>query len=183
MSKFSVSAAHRITGKSRTTITKHINSGKLSCSVDGQGNKQIDAAELLRVYGDECNFEIEQNDNQKPKAEPEPKTNKADGLLLERLEQERKRERQQYEDQIEHLKQALKTAQEGHNRATLLLENHSKAPKQELIALEQRLMASEKKMDQNTQRIKQRAKKVIKKYKQALEMEKQKTFWDKLIGK
>ena len=45
--KYSISAAHRITGKSRTTITKHLASGKLSCEEDAQGNKLIDAFQEL----------------------------------------------------------------------------------------------------------------------------------------
>jgi len=56
-SKFSVSEAHRITGKSRTTIQAHLKSGKLSAERDNMGQVAIDAAELVRVYGDVCKFD------------------------------------------------------------------------------------------------------------------------------
>ena len=55
-SKFSISEIHRITGKSRTTISKHMEEGKLSYELDGE-KKTVDAAELMRVYGDDCDFE------------------------------------------------------------------------------------------------------------------------------
>lgn len=54
--KYTISAASRLTGKSRPTISKHIRQGRLSCEDDGQGAKLIDAVELIRVYGDACNF-------------------------------------------------------------------------------------------------------------------------------
>lgn len=39
-------------GVSRRTIQNHIKQGRVSCELDEQGNKVIDAAELIRVYGE-----------------------------------------------------------------------------------------------------------------------------------
>src|SRR5262245_32888112 len=50
--KYTISAARRATGLSRTTIANHIKDGKLSCETNDQGHKLIDGSELHRVYGD-----------------------------------------------------------------------------------------------------------------------------------
>jgi hypothetical protein len=51
MPKVSLSEAARLTGKSRVTIHRHIDKGKLAKEIDGTGNPVLDLAELERVYG------------------------------------------------------------------------------------------------------------------------------------
>jgi hypothetical protein len=131
--QYSIAAAHRITGKSRTTIAKHLRAGKLSCVEDPSGAKLIDASELMRVYGDDCDFSGEETHS--GSGGPALAEEGADASLrtqlhtvqhtLNTLLEERTRERQQLQSQIEHLQKSLQLAQEGHNRATLLLENRS----------------------------------------------------------
>ncbi len=129
MTKYSISAANRITGKSRTTISKHLASGKLSCSEDEQGNKLIDASELIRVYGAACDFSREEGAGQPAAA----KGSEQGGQLplssvaaqLEKEIAERERERAHFRQQIDHLQDALKLAQEGQNKAMLLLEHRT----------------------------------------------------------
>lgn len=129
--KYSIAAAHRITGKSRTTIAKHLRTGKLSCEEDSSGAKLIDASELIRMYGDDCNF-----DRAEPHGGSGGLASKEEGSdhslhtqlhtvqnTLNTLLEERRREREQLQSQIEHLQESLRLAQEGHNRATLLLES------------------------------------------------------------
>jgi len=48
-----ISAAARMASKTRRTIYKHIEQGKLSLSRDSKGNKGIEVSELIRVYGDD----------------------------------------------------------------------------------------------------------------------------------
>ena len=53
-----IQEATKLTGRSRATISRHINSGKLS-----KTDKGIDTAELMRVYrnqtnNDECTFSL-----------------------------------------------------------------------------------------------------------------------------
>lgn len=50
--KFNISEAARVTGKGRSTIHRYIKSGELSCGSNGNGIKFIDAAELIRVFGE-----------------------------------------------------------------------------------------------------------------------------------
>lgn len=152
--KYSISAASRITGKSRTTIAKHLKEGKLSSDDDGQGNRVIDASELIRVYGDACRFDAEEGT--RPATGARGAAGRADQSgqpdlpsvqrQLEDQIKERERERQQFQQQIEHLKDALKLAQEGQNKAMLLLE-HGKAGggewEQKIKALETRIANQE----------------------------------------
>ena len=51
MPQVSISEAARLTGKSRATIHRHIESGKISKGLDGLGNPVVDVSELERVYG------------------------------------------------------------------------------------------------------------------------------------
>jgi len=186
-SQFTISEINRITGKSRTTITKHIKEGKLSVIHSGN-QKLVDAAELIRVYGDECDFE--KTSTEPSKSINRTRRNSVDGesphlqLDLEKERQERERERRQFIDQIENLQDSLKTAQEGHNRATLLLENHSPGGG----AFQEALEGLSKRLDQQELTIKEEAELTLrlKKQNQALKRaviaERQKSVWEKLFG-
>jgi hypothetical protein len=52
MAKLNLSQAAKVTGKNRTTIWRHINSGKLSAERDRDGLPFVDTSELIRVYGE-----------------------------------------------------------------------------------------------------------------------------------
>jgi hypothetical protein len=52
MAKLNLSQAAKVTGKNRTTIWRHINSGKLSSERDRDGLPFVDTSELIRVYGE-----------------------------------------------------------------------------------------------------------------------------------
>jgi len=189
----SISTAHRVTGKSRTTIAAHMKSGKLSYTEDDNGNKVIDASELIRVYGDSCNFDQEHTTNAIPAkgqdtqtAQMQPKRIELDYLKqqLENERKERERERSFLVDQIENLQDSLKTSQEGHNRATLLLENQNSGAgdwKKSLKAMEARI-ANQEKTGRTYKEERQKILRQNQSLKRALEQEKSKGFWQKLFG-
>jgi hypothetical protein len=52
MAKLNLSQAAKVTGKNRTTIWRHINSGKLSAERNRDGLPFVDTSELIRVYGE-----------------------------------------------------------------------------------------------------------------------------------
>ena len=183
-SQFSVSEILRITGKSRTTISKHMEEGKLSFTI-AEGKKLVDAAELMRVYGADCNFDSVSKEPSRPSTSP--LQNSGDGLTQQHLELERierERERGQLLNQIEYLKDALGTSQEGHNRATLLLENHSSGGG----TLEAGLSALEKRMEHQEFTAKEElelAKKLKRQNRQLklmIQKERNKSFWERLFG-
>ena len=188
--QYTISAANRITGKSRTTIAKHIRTGRLSVTVDEQGNKLIDAAELHRVYGDDCNFDREQSTAEQGTAAQlsSPSHLEVQRLkdLLDREVTERERESRQYREQVEHLQETLKRAQEGQNLATKLLEHQTQGKgnwEQAIQALEKRLANQERttraEIDE-LRELKAAASKKALKYKQALEEERSKPMWKRL---
>jgi len=129
--RYTITAAHRITGKSRTTLQRHLKSGKLSCTEDIEGNRLIDASELMRVYGEECDFsgveQIVKNSDTREEGSPATVHHRLNSVQqqLDTVYEERGREREQLQSQIDHLQEALRLAQEGHNRATLLLESRT----------------------------------------------------------
>lgn len=184
--KYSISAANRITGKSRTTIAKHIRTGRLSVTHDEQGNKLIDAAELIRVYGDACNFDREEVTNEQESSTPvhggSPELQQMKEQLAREIA-ERERERQLYREQIEHLQETLQRAQEGQNLATRLLENQPAGGgdwEKAVKTIEKRLAEQEQTTRSELQEIKAAARKKLLRYKQALEQERNKTLWQRL---
>lgn len=129
-SKISILAASKRTGKSRTTIAKHLKNGTLSAHVGNDGRKTIDVSELERVYGLKKNAlkagQGSANNSEPQRIENNTSLNAASLQgLLDNEKSERTRERDQLIDQIEFLKDALSTAQETTNRVTLLLEHQS----------------------------------------------------------
>lgn len=185
---YSIAAAHRITGKSRTTISKHIKDGKLSCTIAPDGSKQIDASELLRVYGDDLDFSIEEGGAKPVKSsttaalEPANMSNDIWKDQVEREREERERERKLLLDQIEHLKEALDKALEGHNRATLMLEDQrggSAEWKQRLRQIEEKLAQQERQSDEKLAAAKKEAEQLKK---TLAESRRKKGFIRKLFG-
>lgn len=141
--KYSITAAHRITGKSRSTLERHLKEGKISCTRDVNGKRLIDASELIRAYGEDFDFSSGGKAVQKSKTH-EAENRESIQLRLESVQQqldtlqeERRREREQFQAQIDHLQETLRLAQEGHNHATRLLEHHT-TTKQE-ASFEQRV--------------------------------------------
>lgn len=59
----SISEASRLTGKTRATIHRHINAGKLSKVINDAGGYGIDIAELIRVYGSIKDSDNKQDSN------------------------------------------------------------------------------------------------------------------------
>jgi len=195
VTKYSISQSSRIAGKSRTTIKAHIKKGKLSAEEDANGNPVVDGAELFRLYGDDCDFERAEPPGKRSSAgkraggqpgDQNPTTDlKHLQDQLERETQERKREREQFEAQIDHLQGALKLAQEGQMKATLLLESRGDGVgdlQQKLRQLDARLDRQEENARREVEEIKTSAKRQIDKYKRQLEEERTKPLWQKLFS-
>lgn len=189
--KYSISAAARIADKSRTTIASHIKSGKLSLTTSVDGSKSIDASELIRAYADECDFDratkaSKPNSNSKPPQvnngqQQAPTELHSVQQLLEGERKERDREREQLQARIDHLEDSLKLAQEGHNRATLLLEDRTNGVGglgESFRTLEERISNQEEEFRKKRGEIERQANR----YKMAYHAEKSKTTWEKLFG-
>jgi hypothetical protein len=103
MPKMNISEAARMTGKARQTIHRHIDRGRLTKEIDATGNPVVDVAELERVYGPLQHPGLSHTVTQR-----QPDTPSNDNLLqreLELLREERARERGQFCQQLEDLRQ------------------------------------------------------------------------------
>ena len=199
--KFSISGANRLTGKSRTTILKDIKEGILACDVDKNGKKLIDQSELRRVYGDDnWNLETENSFSRKPKEEQRknkkngrPESDEIEFLRQQLLDEKRDRaaEREILAGQIETLKGALSKAQEGQNAVTRLLDHQSKEKPEWVDTLKtmgERISNQDKEKAAGQRRRRKlvdhnknlnRARKQLQ---AELEDEKSKPIWKKLLG-
>ena len=129
MALVTISEASSLTGKSIKTIYRHIDTGKLSSTLDENNKKQVDTAELVRVYG-EIKIDDElltKNDNTK--------------MSLIENKEERKKERELeienenkiLKERISHL-EAILSERQSHidslKQAMLLLEDKSRNDKE-----------------------------------------------------
>lgn len=166
---------------SRTTVGRHIAAGRLSCTRNEDGSVAIDASELIRVYGNACDF-----DRMKRGAKPSPVSDSpSDDELREvqaKLETLQEKLLTQYRDEIEHLKEALAKAQDGQAKVTALLEGQRRSDTDWQSATE----ASIAKIADETQRkireLREGHEKEIKQLKRALHQERSKSLWQRMTG-
>lgn len=135
MTKLSASQAAKEVGKSVPTITRAIKSGKLSASKLDGGGYEIDPSELFRVFQP---VKDETKQNPKMLGSETPQKNNSDRMLqgevdalrdqLAALNIEREREREQFSDTIEDLRQRLdKSEDERRDMSQRLLPAPEKA--------------------------------------------------------
>ena len=177
--KYSISAASRIIGKSRATVSRHMKAGKLSYEIDREGNKLIEASELVRVYNDGCNFDREEKRGQTSETK-RSESKSDDGAAA--IKQMQDQLLGQYVAQIDHLQQALEKAQDGQNRVTLLLEQRSSTSREWQISLDAMTEKIANQTQTQLQIIQDRHNKEINQLKRILHSERKKSFWQKLLG-
>jgi hypothetical protein len=191
--QYNITAASRIAGISRNTLKSHMAAGKVSYVKNDAGEKLIDGAELVRVYGNDLNFG--QTDPSTPLATARaaavsPLGSQVSAIELASLQkqldiinEERQREREQLQERIDHLQKSLESALDGNKRMTLLLEHHQGGGEWEkqLRGLEARL-ANQEKSHKEFEEFKLKSRQQLHRYKQALEQERKKTVWQKLFG-
>lgn len=161
MSKVSVSQAAKLTGKSRETINKATQTGALTYSLNAAKRKEIDVAELQRVYQLVTTIDAlqEASGPVKPAAPVSGSDSGAQNAELmaklassertiELIQSERDRERRQLESEIENLRSSLQRSQEQHGRALLLITDQSQPDRGEewkaaIAGLEKRIANQE----------------------------------------
>lgn len=119
--KLSLSAAAREAGKSKSTISRAIKEGRLSAHPTEKGSYEIEPSELFRAFPRTPSQPVVSNSAQPPAEPPE-------GLhfLLETIEKERKRERDQMQATIDDLRSRLDRSED---RVTALLSAPKKPKK------------------------------------------------------
>ena len=108
MARHTISEAARITGKSRSTLHRHIKSGKLSKTTDETGAPVIDTSELQRVYGSLSHRDSVSSSDIEHRDTPHENTDVMAELIALRRENENLREdRDRWASQAESLTRLL----------------------------------------------------------------------------
>lgn len=102
--QFTITEAANLYGKQRKTLYRHIDSGRLSAGVRGDGKRVIDLAELIRCYGEPPNAPAA-SDTELTHDAPQSDTLMTRALLDEMRNQTAVIERMS--ERIEQLEQAL----------------------------------------------------------------------------
>ncbi len=195
-SKYSISAASRITGKGRATIRRHLDDGTLSCGTDKKGNRVIDASELMRVYGDDCDFEREEGTKNNSNKKSPTKTKSGD---IDELKAQYEARIEQCSATIERLEKELDQAhdrdrdnQESYKQSLRLLEDHTaKATsgeewKSAFSTIEEKLAKHEQESATRSEKqiaeLEEVHKRKLAHMRQQLENERNKSIWKKLFG-
>lgn len=187
---FSLSAAARIVGITRDTLRSHIKKRPITTVMDANGNRRIEASELIRVYGNDLDFDAEKQRSSKKKEARGSKKAQTDSAevavlkdRLEREQKERKAERERRDAQMEELLKALATSQENHNQ-TLLLQDQTKGVgdfQLELKDLRRQIANQHKEARKEIDEIKSEAKNREDRLRLALRTERGKPWWKKIL--
>jgi len=183
MAKVGAQRAAELTGKSKSTIQRAMNSGKLSFELDNNNRKIIDVSELDRVFGLKSNTETKSNGSS-----VEAELQKAaDMLEMERLKMRIKMLEQQVETSNNHMEDMQKQRDEWQKQAqqVLITSQHSQKQADEYKAeIKEREERSRKKREQaladRMQKMKERSEN--QNQRQTAQQEEPKGFFKKLLG-
>lgn len=183
--KYSISEAARIVGITRKTFYKHIDKKGISMEQDDNGNPLVDASELIRIYGDRCTFDTEE---QQPRPHKElgaaksasDNTPKADAVELAVLK-ERLSNVEQQRDQLEKLYEQEREERKAGTR--LLADQRSKQDNWErsFSELKAQIAAQENYGKKELESFKEETERKLRLYRRALQAERNKGLWERLF--
>ena len=195
--KYTVSEAAKIVGITRQTIYRHIDTKPLTIEKDENGNQLIDASELMRVYGNDINFDALDETVDTPanatdvtKSGTVTVTSIEDQIEIVRLKAELDKEkalRNGTEEENQYIKNLLEEEKAERKKANNLLEDMRSKDEQNdkwektLKALENRIANQERAAKEKEER-EQKILRQNRSLKKALTEEKNKSIWQKLFG-
>lgn len=196
--KYSISESARIVGITRKTLYKHIDKKPISTEKDSNGKPVIDASELIRVYGDQCKFNItDVNKDTEKGTQKSSSVSTSDSIEmavtkkeLELLKSQMASEKDSLEEQIDYLRKKLDESTSESRKLTALITDQSQDNKADdwqksLKMLEQRISNQEESAKIEQEKAEEENKKLrddLKKEKEALAEEQEKGFWKRLLG-
>lgn len=196
--KYSISESARIVGITRKTLYKHIDKKPISTEKDNNGKPVIDASELIRVYGDQCKFNItDVNKDTEKGTQKSSSVSTSDSIEmavtkkeLELLKSQMASEKDSLEEQIDYLRKKLDESTSESRKLTALITDQSQDSKADdwqksLKMLEQRISNQEESAKIEQEKAEEENKKLrddLKKEKEALAEEQEKGFWKRLLG-
>ena len=181
--------AAQIAGVTRKTLYADMQKGTLSYEVTDKKKRLINVAELERVYGtlakdvggDTKNTLFETAGNTQKTVDTASGGNNIDvevlKIRLEQSENERSREREQLNEQIEHLRSMLSSEQEERRKITALLTNQT-ADKEEQGTQQKKTESQLDDLKMTVQELRKQNRAIFK----TLKEEKEKSLWQKLFG-
>lgn len=195
--RYTVNEAAQIVGTTRQTIYRHIDSKPISVIKDDNGNQLIEASELIRVYGDDIDFDALNSD--KPKNVTSQKQQDVtlrdieipesfeDKIQLARFEEQianLKQQLEQKDGESDYVKKLLEEEKSERKAANNLLEDmreRESSWNKQFKALEARIANQEKSQREAREKL-QKAARINKTLKHKLDEEKTKPLWKKLFG-
>ncbi len=142
----------------------------------------LEASELIRVYGDDCDFAREEQRSAKrgQTSDTHPSESKSETNHAA-IEAVREQQISQYVAQIEHLQQALDKAQDSQNRITLLLEQRSSEKSEWESTFETMASKLAGQTQKQIEELRTTHNEEILKVKRALHRERNKNLWQRLF--
>ena len=196
--KYSISESARIVGITRKTLYKHIDKKPISTEKDDNGKPVIDASELIRVYGDQCKFNItDVNKDTEKGTQKSPSVSTSDSIEmavtkkeLELLKSQMASEKDSLEEQIDYLRKKLDESTSESRKLTALITDQSQDNKADdwgksLKMLEQRISNQEESAKIDKKKAEKENKILrdeLEKEKETLAEEQGKGFWKRLLG-
>ena len=196
--KYSISESARIVGITRKTLYKHIDKKPISTEKDNNGKPVIDASELIRVYGDQCKFNItDVNKDTEKGTQKSSSVSTSDSIEmavtkkeLELLKSQMASEKDSLEEQIDYLRKKLDESTSESRKLTALITDQSQDNKADdwqksLKMLEQRISNQEESAKVKQDKAEKENKILrdnLEKEKEALAEELGKGFWKRLLG-
>lgn len=189
-----ITQAASAAGVSRRTFYNHIEQKGISTTTDQDGSKKVDLSELERIYGKEVvsqNLKDIADENESGVSARETTRASSQGgvqaelqVLKERLkgleesksqlENFNRREREQFTEQIENLRESLKKSQDQQSQLGLLLTDQR-------TEREKRDGANDRKIDELEKELRE-IRKINRSALRALKQEREKGFWQRLFG-
>lgn len=190
--KYSISQSARIVQVTRKTFYSHIKKKGITIEKDDDGKVWVDHSELIRVYGDKCNFE--NAEGQKSRGDVQDVSKETDvssnihldyAILKSELafKSDQLREaKENYEEQIDFLRNQLAEASNEKNKLTALLTDQSNSSdwQRALKGLEARI-ANQEQVNKEQKDKEARILKQNKHLKKALQAERSKGFFQRLF--
>ena len=185
--QFNISESAEIAGISRMTLNRHIKAGKITPQLDSDGNKYLDISQLIQTYGNDINLDkvpgydtpkkdVTRNKLQHDTSATVTPSNDVEIALLKQkleiLEKERAEERKRFEEQIDFLKDQLSDEKEERKKVNAILTDQRKES-------EKVITAQSKGTDETIKKIQRQNRRIW----QELQAEKNKTLWQRVIGK
>ena len=187
--KLTITQAHKITGASRNTIKKYITDPqsdiRLTAEKNAKGHFLIDASELMRVFGNDLDFDLAAVKKGKNKsAIKRDRLSVTDrdqdmSLVQQQLEREKaqwEREREELVSDKERLHQVITTMQKEHADSMRLLEDQRRGKN-----WEEKLENLASQVANYQQEI-EKERKLNRRYRQALHQERTKPFLERLFA-